>query len=134
MIVTKIINITLDGASAIYDAYINVPWKITEIRTKQMSITSTAAVAGFPVIVYSSLIGNETHGLVWSDLDVTFSAPDTTYRFRAPQDIQGVYQFQLNSTDNKPYLGNNGDVLSIVLEFDECTDINFPCRGHMGLP
>jgi len=133
MIVTKLVSIPLNTTSAVNEAYLNIPWKVTEIRTRQMTFTGATATPN-ALIVFSNLIGNESHGLVWNKSDQQFSQPGTTYRFRAPIDIQGNYLFQLNNTDRTPYIATAGEILTIVLEFDECTDVNFPCKGHMGLP
>lgn len=119
MIVTKILNIPLTVGNSIHEAYINVPWKISEIRTRQMCLTKTEPTLNY-IFVNSSLIGNETHGALWANtIDNNISTPFTIFRFRAPIFIQGIYQFQVSNVDGTPFIPTAGTVLTMVLEFDE---------------
>jgi hypothetical protein len=123
---TQVIFLTFTAGESSTTAYINVPFKVRNIHTKGLSLTSgDATVTGGYITIESDLVNNAPMGSTFNNS--TYSAgtiQDVENQYWNPQVIQGRYTFTMKNTAGSFYPASTGnDTVALIVEFNSSEEI-----------
>jgi len=118
---TQVIFLTFTAGKSSTTARINVPFKVRNVHTKGLSLTSgDATVVGNYITIESDLVNNAPMGSTFNNS--TYSAgtiQDVENQYWNPQVIQGQYTFTMKNTAGTLYPASTGnDTVALIVEFN----------------
>lgn len=118
---TQVIFLTFTAGQSSTTARISVPFKVRNVHTKGLSLTSgDATVVGNYITIESDLVNNAPMGSTFNNS--TYSAgtiQDVENQYWNPQVIQGRYTFTMKNTAGNFYPASTGnDTVALIVEFN----------------
>ncbi len=124
----RIVFLTFTNSN-VATAYINVPFKVSRIHTKQSSYNpqnQPAAGAAQYLVLSSDLVNNEPMAILYNDNTYSYAVSgDIEYKVIAPMNVAGNYTFYLRNRSGSAYTPTGGgtDYCQVIIEFNDENEI-----------